>query len=1364
MLNGRRVLACLAAALFATAPWAQAQNVLPGIEIETYDHRQVAAHEVLVKFRAEAETSLAQADAANGLVEGEDLLPPEPVGGISQLYRLNSRTKSVSSLLQELSLRPDVMYAEPNYIIHATDTPDDPYFGLLWALQNTGQSDGYNYGTPGADISAPAAWNVSTGSAVYVAAVVDSGIDYTHPDLAANVWSAPAAFKVTIAGVSVTCEAGTHGFNAITNTCDPMDDNGHGTHVSGIIGAVGNNALGVVGVNWTTSMMGVKFLDSTGSGTTANAINAIEFAIQARKVLGSQANVRVLSNSWGEPGGFSQALLDEIESANSNSMIFVAAAGNLTSDNDTTPFYPASYAAPNIIAVAATDNRDLLANFSNYGGQSVHLGAPGVGILSTLPGASYGTFSGTSTAAPYVAGAAMLLVSACPLTTSGIKSSLIGNVDLVPALATATLTGGRLNVNKAILACKHHNSAVVSPGSVSFQSLATQESSLPITVTLSNWQSTTLAITSIKVSGDFAVTSSTCGKSLAAQSSCAIAIAFTPAAVGYLTGTLAIVDNSSTSPQQVALAGTGLAPVAVSPADLDYPPQLVGTGSFAQTVTVVNNQSTALTLTGIAASGDFTQSNTCIPHGAGSGVLAPRAQCTATIIFQPKATGNRQGQLTVTGQYHASPHIVPLSGVGSGTVPGEFVGIVTPAVARSGHTATLLKNGQVLLAGGSFESTVAELYNASTGSFTPAGNLQTARVGHTATLLPSGKVLLAGGSNGSVTLSSAELYDPTAQASSLTGAMTVARQEQTATLLGNGTVLIAGGEGPAGPLASAELYNPVRGSFTAIGSMTSARLHHTATLLKDGTVLLAGGCDPNCLFSAEIYNPLTGQFSGVGDMLAGTRSGQTATLLTNGMVLLAGGFYGTGSMPTAELYNPSAKLFTATGEMINGAVALHAATLLNNGLVLLTGTEDAAGAGTWSLNGAQTYDPLYGLFTAASKMARARSRHTATALSNGQVLITGGDQIGCTPLGNGWCQPAYGPSAELYVPQSLPTITWPAPAAITYGAELGAAQLNATASVAGTSVYTPRAGTVLGAGVQELSATFTPADTPAYAQRTALAWLTVKPAALTAKANNLTMIYGAALPKLTGTLTGVVNDDSLTESFSTTATSASPVGSYPIVPSVAGVNVGNYAITAHNGLLQITPAGSTTLLTLSATAIQYSQSLTATATVKPASGAAAPTGTITFYNGSTSIGTATLSAGTARLTTATLPVGKDTLEAKYAGQGNYLASTSAAVSVTVSLITTTTSLAASPASPKQGAAVKLTATVKPAVGTAAPTGTVTFYNGSTSIGAATLSSGTASISISTLPVGKDTLKASYAAQGNYAASTSAGISVTVSAD
>ena len=127
-------------------------------------------------------------------------------------------------------------------------------------------------------------------------------------------------------------------------------------------------------------------------------------------------------------------------------------------------------------------------------------------------------------------------------------------------------------------------------------------------------------------------------------------------------------------------------------------------------------------------------------------------------------------------------------------------------------------------------------------------------------------------------------------------------------------------------------------------------------------------------------------------------------------------------------------------------------------------------------------------------------------------------------------------------------------------------------------------------------------------------------------------------------------------------------------------------------------------------------------------------------------------------------MGKDTLEAKYAGQGNYLASTSAAVSVTVSLITTTTSLAASPASPKQGAAVKLTATVKPAVGTAAPTGTVTFYNGSTSIGAATLSSGTASISISTLPVGKDTLKASYAAQGNYAASTSAGISVTVSAD
>ena len=275
-------------------------------------------------------------------------------------------------------------------------------------------------GTAGADISADFAWDVSTGSRANVVAVVDTGIDYNHPDLAANVWSAPTSFTVNIGGTLITCAAGTHGFNAITNTCNPLDDNDHGSHTSGTIGAVGNNGIGVSGVNWVASIMGSKFLDASGSGTTAGAINAIDFTIQAKAIFGAGANVRVLSNSWGG-GGFSQALLDEINKANTNNMLFVAAAGNASANNDVTPNYPSNYAAPNVMAVAATDNRDARASFSNYGRTTVHLGAPGVDVLSTTRNNTYKYFSGTSMATPHVAGAAALVLSMCSLDTAGVK-------------------------------------------------------------------------------------------------------------------------------------------------------------------------------------------------------------------------------------------------------------------------------------------------------------------------------------------------------------------------------------------------------------------------------------------------------------------------------------------------------------------------------------------------------------------------------------------------------------------------------------------------------------------------------------------------------------------------------------------------------------------------------------------------------------------------------------------------------------------------------------------------------------------------------------------------------------------------------
>src|SRR5262249_20719910 len=171
--------------------------------------------------------------------------------GSAGVRRFHSRSFDAQVLTDFFKTHPNVEYAEPNYILHTTAVPNDPAFNQLWALQNLTQ--------PGADIGAVAAWDVTTGSRGNVVAVVDTGIDYTHEDLAANAWSAPANFTVHIGGVTVTCAAGTHGFNAILKTCDPADDNGHGTHTSGTIGAAGNNGLGVAGVNWTASVMGAKF-------------------------------------------------------------------------------------------------------------------------------------------------------------------------------------------------------------------------------------------------------------------------------------------------------------------------------------------------------------------------------------------------------------------------------------------------------------------------------------------------------------------------------------------------------------------------------------------------------------------------------------------------------------------------------------------------------------------------------------------------------------------------------------------------------------------------------------------------------------------------------------------------------------------------------------------------------------------------------------------------------------------------------------------------------------------------------------------------------------------------------------------------
>lgn len=290
---------------------------------------------------------------------------------------------SVEEAIAQYKNDPDVEYAEPNYILKALATPTDTYFTNLWGLNNTGQNVNGTTGTSNADIDAPEAWDITQGSSSVVVAVIDSGVAITnnsstgHPDLTANRWV--NAGETCVNGVDDDGNGridDCYGWDFLNNDNDPMDYNGHGTHVAGTIGAVGNNSSGVVGVNWMVKIMPLRFLGATGSGSTTDAILAINYA--------ANNGARIINASWGG-GPYSQALYDAINYARSNNVLFVAAAGNDGTNNDTTPSYPASYDLDNIISVAATDQNDALASFSNRGATSVDLAAPGVNIYSTIP-------------------------------------------------------------------------------------------------------------------------------------------------------------------------------------------------------------------------------------------------------------------------------------------------------------------------------------------------------------------------------------------------------------------------------------------------------------------------------------------------------------------------------------------------------------------------------------------------------------------------------------------------------------------------------------------------------------------------------------------------------------------------------------------------------------------------------------------------------------------------------------------------------------------------------------------------------------------------------------------------------------------
>lgn len=348
------------------------------------------------------------------------------------------------SAVKSLNENPMVEIAEPNYIYKINKAPSDPMYSQTWGLGNIGQADPKNQvGVAGIDINAERAWEIQTGTREKIIAIIDTGIDWTHPDLVDNMWTNDAEKNGT-AGVDDDNNGvvdDIYGYNAITGTGNAKDDQGHGSHCAGTIGARANNGIGVAGVNWNVRMMAVKFLDAGGSGSLADAIKAIDYA--------TKMGANVMSNSWGG-GGFSQTLLDSIQRSNDAGAIFIAAAGNEYNNNDNSPTYPSTYQVANVMSVAAIDNRGAKADFSNYGKKTVHLGAPGVNVMSTT-GGKYASFSGTSMATPHVAGVAALLWANEPnLTAAEVKARLVATVRPLASMKGKTRTGGMVDAYGAL--------------------------------------------------------------------------------------------------------------------------------------------------------------------------------------------------------------------------------------------------------------------------------------------------------------------------------------------------------------------------------------------------------------------------------------------------------------------------------------------------------------------------------------------------------------------------------------------------------------------------------------------------------------------------------------------------------------------------------------------------------------------------------------------------------------------------------------------------------------------------------------------------------------------------------------------------
>lgn len=352
--------------------------------------------------------------------------------------------ESESEFIERMRKNDLVELIEPNYVFHISQTPNDPRLNESWGLTNAGQQDSNQKpGLPGVDVKAVRAWDISTGSREIIVGVIDTGVDFSHPDLKDNAWvnKSEATGKPGVDDDGNGYIDDINGYDFFANKGEVTDDHGHGTHVAGVIGAKGNDGIGIAGINWKVRIMALRFLGANGGGSLNGAVKAIRYA--------TRMGARLTNNSWGG-GDSSEILKAAIREANDAGILFVAAAGNSGENSDVLPEYPAAFDLPNIISVASVNNRGALSNFSNFGRRSVHIGAPGENILSTIPG-GYASWSGTSMAAPYVSGVAALLLSKQPgLKAVQVKDQILRTSTPILALRNKTVSGGMVSAYGAL--------------------------------------------------------------------------------------------------------------------------------------------------------------------------------------------------------------------------------------------------------------------------------------------------------------------------------------------------------------------------------------------------------------------------------------------------------------------------------------------------------------------------------------------------------------------------------------------------------------------------------------------------------------------------------------------------------------------------------------------------------------------------------------------------------------------------------------------------------------------------------------------------------------------------------------------------